>query len=148
MTRIIGPILMIALAGCGGDVVTLDNQGAVCLSTTTDFPEGGQQFEADSTLYAIVTFATCLSSSCSSDRTAECQVAVQGDRIVITSRGSYTDESGPGQACTTDCLYLEATCETGPLPAGEYTIIYGEDELPLTIPGITGAYCVPERPAR
>lgn len=136
--------LLLFVVGCGGERVSLDGRGVACVSPTNSFPEGGKQFEAEAPLYAFVTLRECLSSSCDTERDARCTVDIEGDAIVIESEGGYTDESGLGRSCTSDCGVLMATCQTaGPVPAGEYVLVYGGEELSLTVPSLTGAYCVP-----
>lgn len=132
------------LGGCG-DEVNLDNTGLACLTTSGEWPEGGQVFEADQSVTVVVRFDDCLSSSCDTNRQGSCDVEVSADRIVISSQGSYTDESGAGSSCTDDCGVFDVTCDTGPIPEGEYTLVYGSEEIDLSIPGPTGNYCVPNR---
>ncbi len=134
-------------AGCSEEV-TFENTGTACLSPTeggwpsVDVP--GQRFEEDETIYVTVHLDDCISSSCNIDPYADCQALVTGDQIVITSNGGYTDESGAFGSCTTDCIVLEATCQTtGPLAAGDYLVTYGETEIHLSVPSLTGNYCVP-----
>lgn len=132
------------LGGCGDEVI-LDNTGTACLTTSGEWPEGGQVFETDQSVTVIVRFDECLSSSCDTNRVGSCDVEVSAGRIVISSQGSYTDESGAGSGCTNDCGIFDVTCETGPIPEDEYTVVYGSEEIDLSIPGPTGSYCVPNR---
>ena len=137
-------VLLSLLGACGGDRVSLVDTGTACISPDPGtWPSGGQEFEADAPLYATVRLHSCLSSSCATERTSQCEILLEGDRLVISAEGSYVDESGPGRSCTSDCVPLEATCETaGPLPAGDYVVIYGNSQIPLTLPDVTGNYCL------
>lgn len=131
------------LGGCGDEII-LDNTGTACLSTTGQWPEGVQSFEAGQSVTVIVRLAECLSTSCDTDRTGSCSVEISGDQILITSQGSYIDESGPGSSCTEDCGIFDITCETGPIPEGSYSLVYGTEEISFAVPDdATGAYCVP-----
>lgn len=130
------------LGGCDDEVI-VDNTGMACLSTTGEWPEDNLVFEADQPLTVFVRFSACLSSSCDTNRQGSCSVEVSSDRIVISSEGSYTDESGAGTFCTADCGIFDVTCESDPIPEGNYTVVYGSEEISLTIPGPTGNYCVP-----
>jgi len=130
--------------GCSEEVV-LDNAGTACLSTSGDWPEGGQDFVADQPLTVVVRFDDCLSSSCDTNRQANCEISMTGDRIVVTSTASYTDEGGAGSSCTTDCVVFETSCETPALAEGDYTLVYGDEELAFHVGSPTGNYCVPPR---
>ena len=130
------------VAACGEEVV-LEDAGEACLSATPGWPDGFQSFEAGAPAYVTVRLNECLSSSCTSDMSARCDVEVTGDRIVISAQGSYTDESGASRTCTDDCMVFDTACETPALAEGTYTVAYGEAEITLGIPSLTGASCLP-----
>jgi hypothetical protein len=132
-------------AGCADEVV-LDDTGVACLTSTAGWSDEYQTFAADAPAYVTVRLDTCLSSTCTYNYAASCEVEVTGDRIVISAHGTYTDESGAGRSCSEVCLTLDAACETPPLAEGSYTVVYGDEEIPLSIPSVTGAYCAPQRP--
>jgi hypothetical protein len=133
-------------AGCAEDVA-LEDTGTACLALEPGgWPTGGLSFEVGEPLYVTVRLHECLSSSCDVSPWAECEVSVAGGTITITASGGYTDEGGAAAACTSDCVILETSCQTaGPMPAGDYTVRYGDAEIPLAIPSLTGNYCVPMR---
>jgi hypothetical protein len=131
--------------GCADEVV-LEDSGLACLTSTAGWSEAYQTFQADAPAYVTVRLDSCLSSTCTSDYQASCEAVVTGDSIVISAHGSYADESGAGSSCSQVCLTLDAACETPPLAEGSYTVVYGEEEISLDVPSVTGAYCVPQRP--
>jgi hypothetical protein len=146
LLALVAPLAAVSLLSACTDTVALDDAGTACLSAEDAWwtPEP-QTFEADTPITVTVVLAECLSSSCSSEREGTCDVAVTGDHIVISGHGSYVDESGPGRSCTDDCINIEATCEVPALDEGTYTVAYGDDEISLEIPSLTGAYCIPQR---
>jgi hypothetical protein len=120
------------------------DQGMVCA-----FPEGTDpgnaflppdsvMFTADRTAAITVRAPTCLSSSCSKDRRAECSVVLSGNVIQVTSSASFRNE---GQVCTDDCGALVARCTTPPLPAGTYFLQHGADRVVVTIPSMGPTPC-------
>ena len=78
----------------------------------------------------------CLSSSCMQEQMGSCSVTANGTTLNATTYGSYVDvkDSIGHSGCTADCRGIGATCETDPVPAGSYTIIYGTHTLALTVP--------------
>ncbi len=131
------------LGGCD-DVVTLDGAGVACISPTDSWPDEYPMFQENDDLYVIVRLDDCLSSSCNTGAHAICTVVRENDRLIIESEGGYTDESGPGDACTSDCYILETSCQLSEtLDAGTYTVVYGDAEIQVEIPGVVGVYCVP-----
>lgn len=129
------------LSGCS-ETVNLDGTGEVCVSAEEGWPTDSQTFEEGAPVYVTVRFAECLSDSCTSARSASCTVLLEGNQLIVDAEGSYIDESSAGTSCTTACNTLDAECRTpGPLPAGEYTVVYGDASMPLTVPSLTGLYC-------
>lgn len=93
------------------------------------------------TLVVEVTLPTCLSGSCDVRRRARCDIARSDDALTITADFEYVTHDD--DFCTLDCQVLTATCETGPLPAGEYVIAHAGQSEELVIPS-TMESCVIE----
>jgi hypothetical protein len=131
--------------GSGGKAIAheYDNTGRVCLCATDDFfcEHEPQAFAANRSVAVKFSVAGCLSSSCSRDIEASCELTRDGASFAVTTTASYTDLTAQNRACTDDCGMLGATCETGPLPAGDYTFSYGTKTLALTIPSEVNAPC-------
>jgi hypothetical protein len=106
-------------------------------------PTDPVMFSAGGPATITVMAPTCLSSSCSKDRKAECSVVLEGNVLQVSSHASYHDE---GNACTADCGALVATCVTPPLPAGTYTLQHGGNRIALTIPSTVAVPCVGKAP--
>jgi hypothetical protein len=129
---------------------TFQDQGRVCA-----FPEGtdpGNAFQSPSTSAAFqpdrpatitVMAPTCLSSSCSKDRKAECSVVIEGNVIHVTSTASFREE---GSTCTADCGALVARCTTPPLPAGTWFLQHGAERIVLTVPSSGPVPCAGKAP--
>ena len=74
----------------------------------------------------VVTFSTCLSSSCDSVESAECTTTVSG--AVIEVSGSATIRS-QGETCTSDCGYVTAECVVPDVDDPSATIVeFGGDQ--------------------
>jgi hypothetical protein len=147
-------LVALAVASAGyscapSETVTLERSGKVCVSSESSgltsvhfywdsqFPP--EQLVADRPLTFTVAFEACLSSSCDTNRTAECEVAVDGDTIVVSSAGSFDRMRG---SCTKDCGSLTATCSSPPLPEGQYTVVYGLGEMVIELPSTLADPCV------
>ena len=124
------------IAACGlleGDPerVAFENEGTVCLHLADD----PQDFSERDIPSLSVTMPVCLSSSCSENPQASCEVSVDGTSITLTSSASYLDTSTAGGACTDDCGQLQATCAIPALEPGEYTVVHGEESFTLQVDG-------------
>lgn len=119
------------LIGCGPqwEVQTLTDEGTACLVG-----------DADGTGTVHVDAGICLSSSCDRDATMSCEATLDGTTITVTNDASWEAATG-NVACTDDCGFLGTTCEVGPLPAGEYTVVLGDSSTTATIP--TTGDCTP-----
>lgn len=112
-----------------------ENEGSVCLGL--DHPHGlpVDALEGDEPFPMIVGFESCLSSSCSQDLEANCEVEIDGDDIFLSSTGSYGDRTHlEGGMCTEDCRSLYADCGNLILEEGSYTVHHGDETVELTIP--------------
>ena len=120
-------VLLVALGGCGNEVtwtpLTQEDVGATCI-------QGG----GDEPAVVKVNAGVCLSSSCSRRGEERCEVAVDGDRLVVTSFFSWEEATGDRLDCTLDCGMMIAACSAGDLPAGDYTLVHGGDEGEVTLP--------------
>jgi hypothetical protein len=127
-----------------GEYFRFQNQGKICA-----FPEGTDPgnaflpsttvtFQANQTASITVMAPTCLSSSCSKERQAECTAVLAGNVIQVSSTASFRQE---GQVCTDDCGALVARCTSPPLPAGTYFLQHGADRVVVTIPSMGPTPC-------
>lgn len=82
----------------------------------------------------------CLSASCDTQRSAECSVETEGNLLRVTSTASYTASFSVG--CTDDCGTIITQCQSKELPAGEYRIVHGTEEMTLTVPSTVAPPCV------
>ena len=79
----------------------------------------------------------CFSSSCTSVALAECSVTRSGPEFTVTAAFCLQTVTDPNVGCTADCGgggY--ATCESGPLEAGDYTVTLGDLSMSFTVPGM------------
>lgn len=109
------------LACNGGETeTTYTDVGRACLSGE---PDTAHSVEID--------FHVCLSSSCDSLVESMCEATLSGSELTITATATVASKHG---ACTADCGQVLVTCETDPLPAGTYDVIYGDQQGTLTVP--------------
>ena len=124
MTRRLA-LLLLTLAACHDDVQTYTDEGRVCVE-----PEALAHFQAGDTLELTVTAPDCI-SACARVAQAECSAVVMGERIVVTSNARWAPSD---EVCITLCAALQAHCEVTIPEAGHYTLVHGDDELPLELP--------------
>ena len=144
--------VLVVLVACGGAAApapdidhSLVDTGQVCLSASVDpGAAGAGTFAEDAPVYvSFDAIGVCLSSSCTRDPLATCEVTRVGDGIAVTSLASWTDTSPSAEACTADCGLLRASCQLGALPAGSYTVRYDGQELTLMVPSqLAAAPCL------
>jgi hypothetical protein len=97
--------------------------GRACVSGAADEPHSVE-----------VDFYVCLSSSCDSVVESMCETTLSGTELTINATATVSTSSG---ACTADCQQLLVTCETDPLPAGNYELVFGDLQSTLTVPAAT-----------
>jgi len=115
--------LILMLSGCGeddGTTNTFTNDGSLCFRS-----------QATDSVEVLVTFDTCLSSSCSHVIEASCSVAETNGTIQVESRAVVENDSGE---CTADCGLLTAQCESAPISAGTYPVTYGANADSIVLP--------------
>ncbi|PRQ05712.1 hypothetical protein [Enhygromyxa salina] len=111
--------------GCTQETeTTFTDEGSACISG-----------EPDAAQTVTVDFQTCLSSSCDTLLESSCTAELDGTELTITATATVSSKSG---ACTADCGLAQATCETPPLPAGSYDVVYGQEQGTLVVPAVTG----------
>ena len=76
----------------------------------------------------------CLSSSCSRNPVARCEARIEFERIVVTSSFTWEEAEGGDLACTDDCGQMIASCAVGQLPAGNYVLLHGPQEVDIELP--------------
>jgi len=114
-----------------------------CVGTsTTDLQDKGEACvlpaDADDAHQVEVDFLECLSSSCDSLVDSSCSVSLDGDTLTIEASGTIESQ---GRTCTADCGQSLVTCETPPLPAGTYTLVYGDSTASLEVPSLETRTC-------
>lgn len=128
------PLLLgLALGACAaGDEEHVDTGRACVLG------DPGQVHEV------TVDFDLCLSSSCEEIVESSCTATLDGSTVTIEA--SATTRSNNRRQCTLDCVSPLATCQTPPLAEGMYTLVYGEDQVPLTVTADSGTTCTAMEP--
>ena len=109
-------ITFLALFACAPEVTTrtLTDEGSVCL-------------DDDGSI--VVTFPDCLSSSCDTLLSAECTASLVDGVIEVHAEAVIESQ---GNACTTDCGIVQATCAM-PLVEDPETVTfdYAGESTPL-----------------
>lgn len=114
-----------------------ENEGSACLVPS----EQGTRFTTDASVLMLsedepvsahVVFSKC-ESYCAEVEHAECEATVDDDVIHIQARArTRVPTSGD---CPDECLRVDTTCSVGALPAGEYTVEYGDSTRTVEIAG-------------
>ena len=81
----------------------------------------------------------CLNVACDERLLVQCWSERDGATLTVHTR--FASLHKDGSECTTDCMVLDAACETPPLEAGEYTIRHGDKTYPLKIPSVVRSPC-------
>jgi hypothetical protein len=142
-------VVVAAAGGCGtgGPPITIpfSNTGEICVYPAGEvdgvpgLPDStARNYVAGRPANVAVQFPICLSSSCDTNRKAECTVANMDGVLQVTSMGSYLSHSG---TCTSDCGSLIARCPTLALPEGTTTFKHGLTTLTLTLPFMGAPPC-------
>jgi hypothetical protein len=121
-------VSLVLLGACTTEEDHVD-EGAACVAG-----EVGQPHDVS------VDFGLCTSSSCDQVEHASCTATLEGTTLTIEATARIRSKDGQ---CTLDCGSVTAGCQTPPLPAGVYTLVYGEDSVELTVPVAT-ATCTEE----
>ncbi len=138
--------LVLTTMGCAGEVIDEANEHAACVlatdpgSTFMADPEAGptMQFMADAPLWVGVDHGC---RPCGDKLETGCTVEVESDQIVVETTFNYEDSRRP---CDAICGFISSTCQTpGPVPAGAYTIVYGDRTATLEIPSESSTPCFP-----
>lgn len=124
--RLLGLFLCAALsslAGCGPEAY-LEDSGGLC---TVD-----EDRDADEPVTFDIWLDNCI-SGCADNIETECSVEFDGETIRVNASATY-DSRAPRPGCHGVCQPVVATCSTGPLPAGSYTVEYAGESATLDIP--------------
>lgn len=105
--------LVVSSSACeetAAERVVEDNVGEVCF------------YAVGTELVTYVTRPGCLSSTCDTERSAECTVSVSGSNVTLESRFSFTSTN---EDCTLDCGTMVARCAAPLPPDGPLTVSFG-----------------------
>jgi hypothetical protein len=117
--------LAASMLGCNETTeTTYVDVGRACVSGAPDEPHSIE-----------VNFPTCISSSCGEIVESTCEAMVSDNKLTITATATIIEDNGGG--CTPDCQPVLAGCLTGPLPAGDYDLVFGNYSGALTVPATT-----------
>lgn len=139
-------LLTLALTTGCANVVDESNEHAACVlaNEPSDFneidPEGGptNDFIADAPLWVSVDYGC---APCGKNLETGCTIEVEGDEIIVESTYNYEETNRP---CDAACGLTTAKCQTkDPVPAGTYTISYGDRTAMLEIPSSGEVPCFP-----
>ncbi|MBA2322177.1 MAG: hypothetical protein H0V89_13615 [Deltaproteobacteria bacterium] len=81
-----------------------------------------------------VTAPDCLSSSCSREFGGDCEAALDGTVITVTSEITWEQNVGEDVPCTDDCGIPTVTCAIAHMADGTYTVRIGGVESTLEVP--------------
>jgi hypothetical protein len=88
-----------------------------------------------------ISFATDFIGGCETQLSSSCTVKREGDLLTVTgSTQVVTRISLVG--CHMMGMPTGTTCESEPLPAGSYRVVFEGKSIPVTIPGVAPSSCV------
>ena len=138
--------LAFSTTACAGPVIDEANEHAACVlasepnETFMVDPEGGPtvQFVADAPLWVGVDHGC---RPCGDNLEMGCTVEVEGDEVIVESTFNYEESRRP---CDTACGFISSKCQTSEaVPAGSYTIRYGDRTAMLEVPSSSEVPCFP-----
>jgi len=139
--RAAGAAGLLLLGACGdvdNNMTVMVDQGQLCmfaeqpLVAMPGFEPETVSLQTGGRLHVNVRLPQCLSASCDVNRLASCDVQRAGSVLTVTSHISY--EELDSEICTLDCGILSASCTSDELPAGAYTVVFGEQHFGLDVP--------------
>ena len=83
----------------------------------------------------------CLNDACDERPNLQCWVERDGAQGLLV-RSRFSSLHKDGASCTQDCLELDTACETEELPAGKYSVRYGDKTYKLVIPSTLRDPCL------
>lgn len=75
----------------------------------------------------------CLNEACDALPMLQCWVEQEGNTLTVSSR-FFSFHHDDGSVCDSDCLEVDASCETPVLKPGKYTVRHGDKTYGLQIP--------------
>jgi hypothetical protein len=134
-------VVGVVVCGCSDDErVVKTNAGRVCLfASEPDSPpdmHAPQDYQAGQRLYVVI---EVVGGACDENRVFTCTASLSGSTLTVTSEYAF-DQSD--ETCTDMGALQTTTCTTDPLPAGDYTVVYGAADFPLTIPSTRTGACL------
>jgi hypothetical protein len=151
----IGALVVVVVASCkrvDPRRVLVKDDGALCLGAppAVDGGDGrapaGVDLQAGQAL-AISVRSPCLSNVCATGRSSKCAVKREGDRLLVTSELTWIGPEDLGTRCPHECTFLDATCNTEPLPAGNYQVVLGARTVDVALPSHRDVRCDHDKPA-
>jgi hypothetical protein len=119
-------VLLVCTLACSDDTpteTTWFNVGRACVSGAPDEPHSVE-----------VTFGICM-SSCDEVVETSCLTALDGTELTISAAVTISTHDGK---CSNTCEWPTVTCETEPIPAGDYELVFGDQPTkPLAVPAAT-----------
>jgi hypothetical protein len=81
----------------------------------------------------------CAGRDCLREVTLQCWVDMDGKAITVHTR--FSGLQNLANTCSEECQSTTAQCNTPELPAGTYTLTYGDRKQTLRIPGVVRKAC-------
>jgi hypothetical protein len=115
-------------------LVEFHNRGGLCVNGDSRV-DNVAPVAAGARLYIHIPAPGCISGDCTPvPDVVRSHCTIQRSGNVLTVDSHFLFEHPFEGLCTSDCRITYATCESDPLPAGQYTIIHGTRQQTLTLP--------------
>lgn len=108
------------------------DEGELCVTPTAERFVGGT-IAADQPLNVHVELPGC-APGCARDIVETCSVKREGSTLRVSS--SFSASAPVSALCPAACRFQIADCTSEPLPAGQYTLILGNQNVQLTVPSM------------
>jgi hypothetical protein len=82
----------------------------------------------------------CLNRACDDVPLLQCWIEREADTLTVHSR--FASFHKDGSTCSSECLEVDSACTTPELPAGKYTVRYGDTRYVLRVPSTLRAPCL------
>jgi hypothetical protein len=126
------PMLFVVVAGCNGPTFEeIEDVGGLCILGDGD--GSNTSYVENATVDAHVVLQACAPCG-ATDIMTSCSIERDGSTLTVSASASWWKEDV--DVCTADCLVLETTCTSEPLPAGIYTVEYGDETTTLEVPSM------------
>jgi hypothetical protein len=136
-------LALVGAAACSSEPEPVEriDTASICLSGDSEPDDDGLYAIAEGSR-VVVTAQVCQACGAENDLLS-CAVEQNGGTLTVRTTYMYDDVSDEQQACTADCRFVEAECQSEPLAEGLYTVVYAgwQADLDVDVPSSMPETC-------